>query len=186
MSSPLRKTRRSSNEAGHLHFLTFSCWKRWPLLSKDRSREWCIDALESTRRELDVAIVAYVIMPEHLHLLVWPRRRDYEVRRILAAIKSPVSRQAKAHLVATEQRAWLDRLTARHGDRTVFRFWQPGGGFDKNLWSDRPIENVIAYIHANPVRRGLVDRPTDWFWSSAAAHAGLRATPIAVDSIRID
>ena len=186
MPSPPRNTRRASNEAGQLHFLTLSCWKGWPLLSKDRSRGWCIEAFDRMRRELDVAIVAYVIMPEHIHLLILPRQRNYEIRRILASIKSPVSRQAKSHLVETGQTAWLDRLTSHHGDRTVFRFWQPGGGFDKNLWSERPIENVIAYIHANPVRRGLTERPTDWLWSSAGAYAGLRNTPLAVDLVRID
>lgn len=181
-----RKKRRSINESGHAHFVTFSCWKRWPLLSRDRSRQWMIDTLENVRRNLDVAILAYVIMPEHVHLLLLPRQRSYEMRRILAALKAPVARKARAFLEESGQNEWLSRLMASHGQRQVFRFWQPGGGYDQNLWSSRPIIEVIDYIHANPVRRGLAERPTDWYWSSAATHAGVNSVPLRMDPVLID
>ncbi len=186
MTEQHRKKRRSINEAGHAHFLTFSCWKRWPLLSKDRSRQWVIDALEKTRTNLDVSIFAYAIMPEHVHLLILPRRKDYEMRRILAAIKAPVSRSAKSFLQTTQNEDWLRRLTAKDRKRETFRFWQPGGGYDGNLWKTKTINEVIDYIHANPVRRGLVDRPTDWKWSSAAAYAGMTPVPLIVDQVDIE
>ena len=183
MSDEYRKKRRAINDVGHAHFLTFSCWKRWPLLSKDRSRQWLVDAIDQVRREQELAIWAYVIMPEHVHLLVMPLRPDYEMRRILAAIKAPVARQAKAYLIEAKATDWLQRLTAHHGEREVFRFWQPGGGYDQNLWNERPILEVIDYIHANPVRRGLVERPTDWMWSSARDHAGLGQGPLMIDPV---
>jgi putative transposase len=47
-----------------------------------------------------------------------------------------------------------------------YRFWQRGGGYDRNLRTTRDIHEKIQYIHNNPVRRGLVDRPGDWAWSS--------------------
>ena len=183
MSHEYRKKRRAIDEPGQAHFLTFSCWKRLPLLSKDRSRQWLIEAIDQVRREQDLAIWAYVIMPEHMHLLVMPRRHDYEMRRILAAIKAPVSRAAKSFLVGSGDTEWIERLSAHHGAREVFRFWQPGGGYDQNLWNERPLLEVISYIHANPVRRGLVERPTDWYWSSARAHAGIEIGPIQIDQI---
>ena len=178
-----RKKRKAIDEPGHAHFLTFSCWKRFPLLSKDRARQWLIEAMESSRQKLNLAIWAYVIMPEHVHVLILPREKVYEMRRVLAAFKSSVSRAAKSYLQKTGQTQWLARLTTRHGDREVFRFWQPGGGYDTNLWNDRPIEQVIDYIHANPVRRGLVERPTDWKWSSARAYAGISTEPLNVDQV---
>lgn len=180
-----RKRRRAVNAAGHAHFLTYSCWQRWPLLSKDRSRQWVVDALDAVRKTHRLAVWAYVIMPEHVHLLFLPREKQYEMRRILAALKAPVSRAAKAHLERTGDRTWLRKLTTVHGGRVTFRFWQPGGGFDENLWNTRTIEQVIDYIHANPVRRGLVDRPTDWRWSSARAHAGLGDVPLEVDPLEL-
>ncbi len=183
MAGEHRKKRRAVNEAGHAHFLTYSCWKRQPLLAKDRSRGWVIEAMESMRKTQNVAIWAYVIMPEHVHLLVMPREKTYEMRRILAALKSPVSRAAKQFLLERGEQLWLERLTTKHGRRETFRFWQPGGGFDCNLWSENPIENVIDYIHANPVRRGLVSRPTEWIWSSARASLGEKDVPLKIDQV---
>lgn len=108
------------------------------------------------------------------------------MRRILAALKSPVSRRAKEHLQVTGNTEWLERLTASHGNRRVFRFWQPGGGYDKNQWNERPIRETIDYIHANPVRRGLVAGPAQWKWSSAGVYAGHTDGALAIDSVKLD
>ena len=86
MKPLIRKTRRSWNEPGHAHYLTYSCHRRLPLLSRDRVRRWVIEALDHTRQELDVALWAYVIMPEHVHVLLHPRAAHYEMRRILVAL----------------------------------------------------------------------------------------------------
>lgn len=67
-----RKTRRAWDEPGHAHFLTYSCYQRLPLLSRDRTRRWVIEAMDRTRRKLDVHLWAYVIMPEHVHVLLRP------------------------------------------------------------------------------------------------------------------
>ncbi len=124
-------------------------------------------------------------MPEHVHLLLHPRQPGYEMRRILAAAKAPVARRARKFLSDTNQTKWITWLSTTHGDRTVFRFWQPGGGYDENLWNERPIAEVIDYIHANPVRRGLMERATDWYWSSAQAHAGMQPVPLAMDPVDV-
>ncbi len=108
------------------------------------------------------------------------------MRRILAALKSPVSRKAKAYLEDIQDETWLERLTAKHGTRETFRFWQPGGGYDENIWSSKAIIEVIDYIHANPVRLGLTERPTDWKWSSAATHSELRPGPLEIDPVVLD
>jgi putative transposase len=184
MARRIRKRRQTFNEPRHAHFLTFSCYRRLPVLSKDRSRQWFVDALDAARSKLEFDIWAYVVMPEHAHLLIWPRREKCRMEHILAAIKRPVSVKAKRHLQDTGNQTWLDRLTVAEGDETVFRFWQAGGGHDENLWNERPVENVIDCIHANQVRRGLVARPTDWHWSSARWHAGMRDGPLTVDQVR--
>ena len=53
----------------------------------------------------------------------------------------------------------------------MFRFWQAGGGFDRNLWNAKAIHNSIKYIEYNPVRAGLVNAPEEWQWSSAHARS---------------
>lgn len=167
MDPPIRKTRRAWNEPGHAHFLTYSCFRRLPLLTRPRMRRWVLDALEATRREHDVALWAYVIMPEHVHVLLLPRQPRYEMRRILVALKRPVSDAAREYPEEIEDDRWLERLSVEYPSRKVFHFWQPGGGFDRNIFREKTVPAVIDYIHANPVRRGLVAQPTDWEWSSA-------------------
>jgi putative transposase len=183
MSPPPRKHKVTYNEPGHAHFLTYSCYRRLPLLSRDRSRAWVVEAIEDARRKYDFDLWAYVIMPEHVHLLLRPRRSPYRMGHILAALKRPVAVRAKEYLTAVKNTDWLRRLTVREGRETVFRFWQAGGGYDENLWSERPIHEVIDYIHANPVRRGLVLQPTDWPWSSARFWAGDRSGPLLMDPL---
>lgn len=180
-----RKTRRSWNEPGHAHFLTYSCFQRLPLLPKDRPRRWVIEALECTRQTLNIAIWAYVIMPEHVHVLVRPRESNYEMRRILVALKRPVSDAARQHLEQSNDDRRVRRLTVEYPSRRVFRFWQAGGGFDRNMLAERTVPAVIDYIHANPIRRGLVDRATDWEWSSARFWEGVDDVPIRMDEMTL-
>ncbi|MCC6359750.1 MAG: hypothetical protein IT450_13475 [Phycisphaerales bacterium] len=184
MSEPIRKTRRAWNEPGQAHFLTYSCFQRLPLLPRPRSRQWVIDALATVRRKQNVAVFGYVVMPEHVHVLLYPRRPRYEMRTILAGLKRPVSDAAKAYLETIGAREWLERLTVRYPSRTVFRFWQPGGGFDDNVVRDRPIPAILDYIRANPVRRELCAAPPDWEWSSARFWEGMRDVPLAMDDPR--
>lgn len=181
MSEPIRKTRRAWNEAGHAHFVTYSCFRREPFLTKDRTRRWVVDAIEAVRCEQYVAIWGYVIMPEHVHLLICPQQANYSMSTILAGLKRSVSKLAKEHLIASGQSAWLEKLTVRYPDREVFRFWQPGGGYDHNVMRERSIPAILDYIHANPVRRELVKHATDWNWSSARYWEGRRDVPLLMD-----
>jgi putative transposase len=183
MDSSPRKQKVTYNMPGHAHFLTYSCYRRLPLLSGDRSRAWVVEVLQRVRHKLDFDLWAYIVMPEHVHLLIHPRQQAYRVENILAALKRPVSAQAKAYLESTHNTAWLEKLTVQEGSESVFRFWQAGGGYDKNLWSELPLLEIIDYIHANPVRRGLVEQPTDWMWSSARFWAGEASVPLRMDPL---
>ena len=178
-----RKRKQTFNEPGHAHYLTYSCVNRWPLLSKERTRHWVIEAMETARQRHAFDLYAFVIMPEHVHLLVRPRETTGSVERFLYDVKRPVSWRAKEWLRRERQRDWLARLTFTHGDRKVFRFWLPGGGFDRNILRDRPLREVVDYIHGNPVRRGLVQNPTDWVWSSARFWAGMGQVVLRMDPI---
>ena len=183
MFSGHRKHRKTYNEPGHAHYLTYSCVNRWPLLSKDRACRWVLDAIETARQRHGFDVHAFVIMPEHVHLLVRPRSTAYGVERFLYDLKRPVSWQAKAWLTETGNKGWLRRLTFAHGNRQVFRFWLPGGGFDRNIFREMSLGEVAGYIHENPVRRGLVKDLTDWPWSSARFWAGLDNGPLGMDPI---
>jgi putative transposase len=89
-----RKTCKRFNEPGHAHALTFSCFHRRAFLSKDRSRLWFTDALDRARLKHKLHDWAYVIMPEHAHLLIWPTDPEYDVSQILSTIKQSVAKRA--------------------------------------------------------------------------------------------
>ncbi len=177
----IRHRRRSFDHPGHAHELTFSCYHGYNLLSKDRSRDWLVDALDRARSKHDFLLFGYVIMPEHAHVLTLPQRYAYKMRKFLKSVKQPVSRRAMAFLKKTDL-DWLERLTDRQpGGKVERHFWQPGGGYDRNIFSREAFMSVLDYIHANPVRRGLVENPIDWEWSSAGWWAGRRDVKLAMD-----
>ncbi len=178
-----RKTRKTYNSPGHVHELTFSCYHRLALLNQDRSRYWLIDAMEQARNKHDVALLAFVIMPEHVHLLIRPRQVDYQVAGFQKSLKQSVSRKALDWL-RFHSPDFLDRLAGeRAGGRTRYHFWLPGGGYDRNIIKPETLRSCVDYIHANPVRRGLVESPTDWPWSSARQFAGQDDVPIRMDPL---
>jgi putative transposase len=104
-----RKTRRAFSLPGHAHELTISCYHRLPLLSRDRTRCWFIEAVEAARERHHFDLVAYVIMPEQAHLLLNPRRQNYDMASILWSIKQPVAKEALAWL-REHRPAWLKHL----------------------------------------------------------------------------
>ena len=181
-----RKLCRRFNEPGHTHELTFSCYQRLPLLSRDRTRWWLIEALRNARQRMQFDIWAYVIMPEHVHILLRPRAPSYDIARILSSIKGPVGRKAITYLEVRAP-AFLEKLTVvRHDGACERRFWQAGGGYDRNVVEVTTALKIIEYIHLNPVRRGLVERPEDWPWSSARWYAGQRPVPLEMDAMLPD
>ena len=178
----VRKTRRSLNIAGHAHELTFCCYRRLPLLSKERTCRWFLEALDNARTRWDMELWAYVIMPEHVHLLLLPRQADYRMANILKAIKQPISRRA-IRFLRDNAPDWLPRLeVVRPSGRREYRFWQQGGGYDRNIDNAETAWASADYIHHNPVRRGLVNGAIDWPWSSAREYAGMEGALLRVDA----
>ncbi len=176
-----RKIRKRLDQPQDARELTFSCYCGHRFLSRDRTRRWFVEELGAARNAWPVDLWAWVIMPEHVHLLVRPRQPDVEIGRCQGAIKERVGRRAVAWLERNAPQ-WLPRITVCEGPRTRRRFWQPGGGYDRNVVGLATVHRVIHYIHANPVRRGLVASAEDWEWSSARWYAGIRPVPIEMDA----
>jgi putative transposase len=180
-----RKLVHSYNIPGHAHELTFSCFHRLPFLNRDRTRQWFIEAMENARRRLHLLLWGYVIMPEHVHILLYPQERDYQIRLIRTALKVPVQRKALRYL-RENAAGFLARLRDEQPNGEVhYRFWQRGGGYDRNVTDPATLLTMIEYIHANPVRHGLVADPTDWPWSSARFYAGATDVPIRMDPLPV-
>jgi putative transposase len=110
-------------------------------------------------------------MPEHVHLLLWPREEVYSISRILASIKQPVARRILNHVRARNPDD-LGLFATGQKDK-AYRFWLDGGGYDRNITTLNVLRSSLDYIHRNPVRRGLVQTPEQWKWSSFRFWAGL-------------
>jgi putative transposase len=131
-------------EARCLHFVTFSCYQRAPRLGMPRACDIFEQTLERTRRWYGFYIAGYVVMPEHVHLLITePERAKLSVA--LQMLKQNVAR----------------RLHEPEGGS----LWQPRY-YDFNVWSEAKRIEKLRYMHRNPVKRGLVASPEDWPWSS--------------------
>ncbi len=169
------------NDFGHAHALTFSCFQRRPFLTKERTRRWMIEAIQRSREKHGFHLWAYVIMPEHVHLLLWPTRYDYSISRILTTLKQSVSKRALL-FVREHVPIFLLQMKDHQPNGVVHhRFWQRGGGYDRNLTEPATIWKEIDYIHANPVRRGLCERAVDWPWSSAAEYVSPGTGLLTID-----
>jgi putative transposase len=124
----------------------------------------CLDRANET---LHWEVVAFVFMPEHVHLLCNPLEAEPDIGTYLKAIKQPFS--AEIHQILVDHRAKLLRklIIRDRPDHESFRYWQEGPGFDRNLSTPKAILASIHYIHENPVRRGLCNTAVQWKWSSA-------------------
>jgi putative transposase len=180
MEPTYRKQCKRFDIDGDAHHLTFSCYQCLPLFSKDRSRDWMLKALQLGREKSQYDLWAYVIMPEHVHIVLLPHQ-GIKMSAILTTIKQSVSKRALLWLQDNAP-AFLVKLedVQPNGDR-CYRFWQRGGGYDRNLRSIVDIYEKIEYIHANLVRRGLTATPEDWACSSCRAWETGEDIPIAID-----
>jgi putative transposase len=153
---------RRNYGAGYLHFITTSCHQRLPLLAEPENRDLFLKVLEQARRRYRFVVVGYVVMPEHIHLLLSePERGDLSLA--MQVLKQGFARRLLCQLRRSHdprQRAlWDFALEQQH-------IWQRRF-YDFAVWTAAKRQEKLHYIHQNPVRRGLVLEPDQWAWSSA-------------------
>jgi len=146
---------------GDLHFVTFSCYRRHAYLRAPAAKDLFVEGLERIRGRYEFEVVGYVVMPEHVHLLL--------------------SEPCVASLAVGLQALKLS--IARRSERG--QFWQ-ARYYDFNVYSrDKRLEK-LDYMHWNPVKRGLVERMEDWQWSSYRFYRTGEEGRVHVDSGRVN
>jgi len=146
-------------EAGHLHYVTFTCYHRNKYLNSASARDVFEQTLERVRRWYNLAIIGYVVMPEHVHLLLSePERSSLAVA--LQMLKQISSR--KLHKMGGPR---FRPVLAKRGEQMNQTVWQKRY-YDFNVFSDHKRIEKLRYMHRNPVKSGLVEKPEDWKWSS--------------------
>jgi putative transposase len=164
---------------GQLHFVTFSCYRRRPLLGTARARNMFVKELSRVRREYGFLLVGYVVMPNHVHLLMSEPKKGTP-STVMQMLKQRVSRKMRRK----GRVSWKGQLSLRFPKfvAEVPQFWQPRF-YDFNVYSHKKKKEKLEYMHANPVARGLVRHPKDWPWSSFSFYAKNEAGLAGIDAV---
>jgi putative transposase len=154
---------------GQLHFITCSCYRREPLLGTARARDCFLRILSEVRERYDFALLGYVVMPEHIHLLI-NEPRVGTPSTVMQVLKQRVSqatrrKRRRRRMPSGQMRLWDE--PPLHGPplKRYAHFWQ-ARFYDFNVWSEKKKNEKMNYMHFNPVKRGLAEHPKEWRWSS--------------------
>jgi putative transposase len=163
-SVAMRRNLKRYYGAGDLHFITCSCYRRQPLLATPRRSDLFLTVLEQMRKRYQFVVAGYVVMPEHIHLLI----SEPQVKTpstVMQAIKLGFARR-----VLAQARRRRDPAQASLFDHAPQHIWQKRF-YDFNVWTEHKRIEKLRYMHRNPVKRGLAASPELWRWSSFRAYA---------------
>jgi len=147
-------------QCGCFHFVTFSCFRRQPLLAAPMAYGVFERELEAVRVRYGFVVAGYVLMPEHVHLLIGEPRRSL-LSAALQVLKQQTSRKLK-----------------RPGE---LQFWQRRY-YDFNVHNEEKRVEKLRYMHRNPVKRGLIEKPEQWPWSSFRHYVTGEAGAVEIES----
>jgi putative transposase len=160
------------HHSGQNHFVTFCCYHRRQLLTTDASRRIFELALERVRRKFRLFVYGYVIMPEHVHLLLSEPKEILggDVHTSGGPLKPSFGLSGNAHETLADALKSLKQGVARRLIGDAEHFWQKRY-YDFNIRDYPQFLEKLRYIHRNPVKAGLCERPEDWQWSSFRHYA---------------
>jgi putative transposase len=153
-------------QTGHSHFITFTCYQRMEHLTNAQVCSVVLRALENTRSRYGLRVFGFVLMPEHVHLLLSEPERG-TLARALQSLKSASARMARG------------ARAERNGATTPF--WQTRY-FDRYMRDYDEFSEKLRYIHRNPVKRGLCSAPEQWPWSSFRHYWSGADVGVAIES----
>lgn len=158
----------------HLHFITASCYRPRALLASAARRDLLLRILEEVRARYGFVVVGYVVMPEHVHLLI-SRPDKGDPSTVMQVLKQRVARR-----LLRAKRTAGGQVALFGGVSEADHFWQRRF-YDFNVFSQRKLVEKLRYMHRNPVTRGLVSAPELWAWSSFRAYACREAGMVKVN-----
>jgi len=167
--------------SGQSHFITFSCYRRKAKFADTRFYDLFPLCLEAMRLRFQMRIYGYVVMPEHVHLLVSEPEHG-NLAEAMHYLKLSFSKRARS---LTGTQVSVQTMDANLGHQQAMGcdepFWQKRY-YDRNLRSVREFGIKLRYLHRNPVKRGLVREPGDWKWSSFRHYAFREMGVIEIES----
>jgi putative transposase len=159
-SSIMRNRLQRFYGRGDLHFITFSCRERLPLLGNPGARNIFVSMLDEVRAQYGFRLLGFVVMPEHVHMVVGEPKIG-NPSDAMVSLKERVS----FRLNPSREKDSVETGRSRSSEEDPYAFWQRRF-YDFNVWSSGKLEQKLDYMHRNPVVRGLVSHPKYWPWSS--------------------
>jgi len=163
---------------GQARFITFCTHRRLPLLTNNVFRKNIIESIVITRNKYEFKLIAYVIMPEHVHLIILPKQ-GISVSSIIGEIKRVSAKNIHRILIERDS-PLISKLTVIRNRAERFAFWQRRC-YDHNCRSEKSMWEKVEYCHNNPVKRGLVKTADAWQWSSYRWYQGQRDVLLEMD-----
>ena len=159
-----------------LYYVTFQIVNWIDIFTRKVYRDIIIDSLRFCQQNKGLEIFAFVVMSNHLHLLI--RSKTGKLSDTIHDFKSFTAKQILLTIetVPESRREWMLNLfefsAKRHKRNEKFQIWTHENHAEE-LYSDKFIEQKLNYIHANPVRAGIVEKAEDYLYSSARVFAGM-------------
>lgn len=167
------------------YFCTITVLDWLPVLIESRYVDPILDSLRFCRRNKGLRIYAYVVMPHHVHLICSAGEQMHDVMRDFKRFTSRQIHDRMKEDGRATMLQWLEYATQRaRRSRDELGLWQDGF-HPQAIWSSEVFQQKLDYLHANPCRKGLVQRPEQWWFSSAACYAGEKAYCMEVDRLEL-
>lgn len=169
------------DDNSYVHFITTGTFKNLPYFRNEECCQVLLEELEFYSSKFEFTLPGYVIMPDHLHLLLWwdkTEKYGLSVSKIMQCIKGAAARRiislkisgSLEHLLqATSE---IVRNNSKSHKRNIkHRLWRRGF-YDFNIYTEEKLAEKLNYIHHNPVKAGLVSEPGNYRWSSYKLYFG--------------
>lgn len=166
-----------------LYYVTSVKFNRVPIFSEEFACQILISVLAEVRDHFPFKLIAYVIMPDHFHVIVNPI--DGDISKWLLRFRGLSARRIIAYLKEAEANDWLRKLTLSSTQKRNHKFalWHKDPSI-VHLFSDKFAIQKSSYIHANPTRAGLTDHPAKWKWSSYFSYLPHEDGDVAIEMDR--
>ncbi|HCS55587.1 transposase [Rubinisphaera sp.] len=164
-------SRRQYQDQLYCHFVTFSCHRRRNLLQPDPPKRILLGKLNQQLSRQSATCVGFVVMPDHMHLLVWFPETG-QISRFMQTWK-----RLSSHAI----RKWWEENRQNYSMSFDLSegIWTPKY-FSFEVSEQQKLSEKLNYLHLNPVRAGLVDRAVDWKWSSARWYEQHRSVGVPI------
>ena len=164
------RSRYTIREPDFPYFITCTVVQWMPLFTRKPYLDILLDSLQFCRQHKALKVHAYVILDNHLHLVVAGER----LTAIIQDVKSYTAKRIIA-LLEQEQKTWalnqFQYYKQSAKTKSDYQVWQEGF-HPQQIVSEEMLHQKIDYLHHNPVRIGVVERPEDWVYSSARDYGG--------------